>query len=116
MFALIIAFLQESVVFQVLLLVQGSLAMTCWVINSRPMIDRESNAALITNELVILVGTYLILLFSGYVPTAEDEYKFGYMFLAVFSLVTAVNVIVFLVISIKEIIRSIKTWRAKKAV
>ena len=80
------------------------------------MIDSESNAALITNELVILIATYLILLFSGYVPTAEDEYNFGYLFLAVFSLVTIVNVLVFFLISIKEIIRSIKVWRAKKVV
>ena len=72
--AAIIAFLQSSIVFQVLVLVQVALVMTTWAIKTKPMIDTASNLVFITNELLILLSSYLVLLFSGYVPSVEQKY------------------------------------------
>ena len=72
--AAIIAFCQTSIVLQVFLLVQVALIMTAWAIKTRPMIDTSSNIVLITNEIVILLSSYLVFLFSDFVPSVEEKY------------------------------------------
>ena len=70
----IIAFFQSSIVLQVFCLVQIALLMTSWAVKHRPMIDLAHNIMLISNEFVVLMSSYLILIFSDYVPTVEDRH------------------------------------------
>ena len=110
--ATIIAFLQSSIVFQVLVLVQVALVMTTWAIKTKPMIDTASNLVFITNELLILLSSYLVLLFSGYVPSVEQKYQFGFMFISIFLIESAFNLLVFIYSTGKDMIKS---WRLAKA-
>ncbi len=64
------------------------------------MADRAHNIMLISNEIAILFSSYLIMIFSDYVPTVEDRYNFGYLYLAVFFLETLVNVLMLIAITI----------------
>ena len=98
------------------LLVKVSLLGTGWAIVARPMIDKENNFLMIMNEFVILVTSYLVLLFSDFVPQPEDQYQFGYMYITLFLFESAINVVIFLVITIKEIIAYCKRRRLKKLV
>ena len=82
--ALIIASFQGSTVLQVFLLVQVSLIMTLWAIKTKPMIDTASNIVFITNELVVLICSYLILLFTDFVVSFEERYKLGFVYIWIF--------------------------------
>ena len=102
--AAVIAFGQSSIVLQVFLLVQLALLMTSWAISAKPMSDAPNNLIFITNELVILVSSYLVLLFTGFVPSVEERYQFGSMYIGIFLIESAVNLILFLYISVKDLI------------
>ena len=67
------------------------------------MIDKENNLLMIMNEIVILVTSYLVLLFSDFVPQPEDQYQFGYMYITLFLFESAINVIMFMIITVKEV-------------
>ena len=110
----IIAFCQKSIVLQVFLLVKVSLIATAWAIKHKPMIDGPNNIILITNELVILCTSYLVLVFSDYVPNVEERYQFGYGYLGFFAFETMINVIMLLVITVRDILKFFKRRRLTK--
>ena len=109
--ATIISLCQSSIVLQVFLLVKVALMGTGWVVAVRPMVDRENNFVMITNELLILVSSYLVLLFSDFVPMPEQQYRFGYMYISLFLAESAMNIVMFAVITVKELIVYFKRCR-----
>ena len=113
--AIIIALCNFSIVLQVLFLVQVALLMTCWAVKTRPMTDSESNFALITNEIVVLICSYLVLLFTEFVPTPEDRLQFGYVYLVLFLFESFLNVIMLLIMTTKDVIKLIRRYRARKS-
>ena len=80
------------------------------------MIDGLNNTVLIANELMILICSYLILLFSGFVPNIEDRFTFGYMYIGFFFASTLFNIVLFIMISIQDIKTFIKRRKMRKAV
>ena len=114
--ASIIAFFQFSIVLQVFLLVKLSLLITSWAVKYKPMIDRPNNIVLITNELVILFSSYLVLLFSDYVSNVETRYNFGYGYLAFFLVETIVNVLMLIVIVVRDVQKFLQRRKLKKQI
>ena len=102
--AMVIAWCQISIVLQVFLLVKIALVGTCWAVSARPMVDKTNNFLFITNEVLILVCSYLVLLFSEFVPTPEQQYSFGYMYISLFLVQGTQNIVIFIIITIKELI------------
>ena len=88
--------------------------MTLWAIKTKPMIDTENNIVFITNEIVILVCSYLVLLFSDFVPSFEERYKFGYMYIWIFLFQSVLNLAMFLYISGKDLLKSIRLRNQRK--
>ena len=112
--AAVIAFGQSSIVLQVFLLVQLALLMTSWAISVKPMCDSPNNLVFIANELVILVSSYLVLLFTGFVPSVEERYQFGFMYIGIFLVESALNLFMFVYISTKDLIQSYRLKKRKK--
>ena len=89
---------------------------TSWAIRYKPMEDAENNFLLIFNSLFMLVSVYLIMLFTDFVPEAENRYFFGYAYMIFFALDALLNVLMFIVISVKDVRKALKKYRLKKAV
>ena len=78
------------------------------------MCDSANNLVFIANELVILVSSYLVLLFTGFVPSVEERYQFGFMYIGIFLVESALNLFMFVYISAKDLIQSYRLKKRKK--
>jgi hypothetical protein len=76
-FAVVLAFCQVSVVLQVQITIYCSLGLLIYLVKWMPMESKRQNFIAIFNECVLLVNSYLLLLYSEYVPTPELRYYFG---------------------------------------
>lgn len=73
-FSIVLAFCKVSVVLQVQLTIYCSLGLLIYLVKWMPMESTRQNFIAIFNECVLLVNTYLLMLYSDYVPTAELRY------------------------------------------
>jgi len=73
-FSIVIAFCKVSVVLQVQLTIYCSLSLLIYLVKWMPMESTRLNFIAIFNECVLLVNSYLLMLYSDYVPTAELRY------------------------------------------
>ena len=113
-FGIFIVFLQDCVVLQVLLLTNLSLLMTSWAVAIKPMLNFLNDIVFIANEMILLLCCYFILVFTEYVPTFEDRYTFGYIYLAFFGITTIFNFALLIIILITDIYEAIKRIKLKK--
>lgn len=60
------------------------------------------NTMAIFNELVILLLAICMVVFTDYVPDVEARYNFGWVFLGIIGIDTAINVVVMLVCAVKD--------------
>jgi len=91
-FAFAIVFLDQILSNQIYVSMFTTLGMASWHITYLPMMDRWNNFVYLFNELVLLVLTYYIFLFSGYLPTLEQKFMFGYVYLGVLAFSFVVNI------------------------
>ena len=56
------------------------------------------------------------MLFTDFVTDIEDKYYFGWFYMIFFALDTMLNVLMFIVISVKDLRVALKKYRLKKAV
>lgn len=76
-FAFLLAFCRVSVVLQVYLSICCSLALLIYLVKWMPMDEKRQNILAIFNECVLLVCSYMLLLYTEYVPSPEMRYYFG---------------------------------------
>ena len=72
--AFVLAFCQVSVVLQVQILIYSSLGLLIYLLKWMPMESKKYNFVVILNESVLLVCSYLLMLFTEYVPITELRY------------------------------------------
>ena len=58
------------------------------------MDSRFNNYAIIANEVVLLISSYIVLLFSQYVPTETQKFDLGYAYLFLLAVSTAFNILI----------------------
>ena len=69
--------MQRIIVLQILFLTMLNLTMACWGMAYTPMINFLNDLVLIVNENLLLLSSYFVLLFTNYVPTIENQHRFG---------------------------------------
>ena len=77
--------------------------MLAWAIKTKPMALAEVNYTLWINEAVVLLGSYLVLLFTDYVPEKHQQYTFGYMYITIFLGTTIMNILLNAIISVRDV-------------
>jgi len=76
-FAFVLAFCKVNVVLQVQLSIYCSLGLLIYLVKWMPMDAKRHNFLAIFNECVLLVCSYMLLLYTEYVPSPELRYYFG---------------------------------------
>ena len=95
-FAMIICFLKDWIVLQVLAADFAIFSMLIIFSSTFPMIDRLNNFIAIFNEFAIWICIISLFLFTDFIPSAEDRLNYGYAILYFVGLNLALNLIVFI--------------------
>lgn len=77
-------------------------------ITQMPMENLITNLVQILNEVVVLVCTWYLFLFTPYVPDPQTRYFFGDMFLKIIALDVIVNIGILLYQIVDQIIKKIR--------
>jgi len=113
-FAGLVAFGQDYLVFQVMLMTHLCLFMSAYAIVKKPMEVYLNNLVFIGNELFLLFSSYFILTFSLYVPALQIRYDFGFAYLVIFGLTTAWNITLLMILVIRDIYEMFRLRKVKK--
>ena len=93
-FAYTICHLDSTITVQILIIDGMSTALLYFYVGSWPMVDSINNYTQIFNELIILVCTWSLFLFTDYVPDPKLRHKFGEVFIYILALNLIVNLMI----------------------
>ena len=88
--------------------------MSAYSIVQQPMEVQLNNLVFIANELFLLFSSYFILTFSLYVPALEIRYDFGFVYLVMFGVTTAWNIVLLILLVIRDICEVLRKKKVQK--
>jgi hypothetical protein len=89
--AVFTVFFNNSLVLNILMNIFGNLAVIKYLLDSMPMEFTYLNWLEIINEINMLFFTYVLFLFTQFVPDLEIRYQLGYVFIYLVSFVMGLN-------------------------
>lgn len=88
--------------------------MAAYSIIQWPMEVYLNNLVFTANELFLLFSSYFIMTFSLYVPDLETRYNYGFAYIAIFGFTTAFNIVLLLILVIRDIYEVFRLKKVKK--
>ena len=113
-FAMIICFLKDSIVLQVMAADFTILGMLAFYFSIFPMSDRANNFIQIFNEIAIWTCISLLFIFTDYVGSPVDRYNYGQYFLYFIGFNIIINLVIFVLSIYWSIKKSCKRRMLKK--
>ena len=107
-FALVICFLKESLVLQILAADMAILGMLSFYVGGLPMSDKANNFIQIFNEIVVCSCIISLVIFTDFIPNPVDRYEYGYTLLYVVATSIGVNVIILIATILISIYNAIR--------
>jgi hypothetical protein len=83
----------------------SSLLLLIYIINWEPMDGYIFDFLVIFNEAVLLLASYLLFLYTEYVPDPELRYKFGNIMMYLLYFNFSLNILLLLIEIVRQIIR-----------
>jgi len=103
---------EEDTLLQVVVALILAMVTISYLVVFKPFLHPRINALEIMNEATNFILLYHVILFSGFIPEAEDRYIMGWSFIAF----TVANLVVHLGFMIDEIYRNLRKWRIRTAI
>ena len=88
--------------------------MAAYSIIQWPMEVYLNNLVFTANELFLLFSSYFIMTFSLYIPDLETRYNYGFAYIAIFGFTTAFNIVLLLILVIRDIYEVFRLKKVKK--
>jgi hypothetical protein len=106
--------LKDSLVFQIMVTDMTVLAMLCFYVANKPMVDKPNNFIQIFNECVISLCIVSMVVFTNFVPNPVDRYNYGYKLIYFIGASVLVNMSILAINIVKIVYKVIKKCLFKK--
>ena len=114
-FAYAVCMVSSTIVFQVAIIDFLSTFLLGYFISVQPMVDSLNNFIHIFNEIVVLIATQSMFLFTNYVDDPVIRYKFGFYFIYLIGFNIVMNLAVLVISLCKVFYGGIKSWLIKRS-
>ena len=116
LYSAILVFLPGGALLQIIAIMVLTLISLMYITSVRPFVSYSQNMLEMTNEILLLIISYHLLLLTGAFPDASDSfsYNLGWSFIFFLCLILLVNILYLVITTISEFKRAKKAKKLKE--